>query len=226
MEEIERSGASVEEAVEAALAELGLSEQEAEVEVIQEPRSGFLGINSAPAIVRVRPAVPRATQDAVSPGELEEQGEVAAEFLEGLLDVVGFDADVELAIEDGTVYLEMWGPEDEEGGMGVLIGRHGHTLDALQDLVRAAVQHQTESRCRVVVDVEDYRKRRRSQIARRAREAARRVQKTGRPEALEPMTAFERKVVHDTVAEEDGLATASEGEEPNRRVVITPRGRG
>jgi spoIIIJ-associated protein len=107
--------------------------------------------------------------------------------------------------------------------MGLLIGRHGHTLDALQELVRAVVQRQLQGRCRVVVDVEDYRKRRRTQLARRAREAAQRVGKTGRAEALEPMSSFERKVVHDTVAELGGVETSSEGEEPNRRVVITRR---
>ena len=80
-----------------------------------------------------------------------------------------------------------------------------------------------ESSTRVVVDVEDYRKRRRSQIIRRARDVARRVLKTGRPEALEPMTAFERKIVHDAVAEVGGLETASDGEEPNRRVVVKRR---
>jgi spoIIIJ-associated protein len=113
----------------------------------------------------------------------------------------------------------VWGVSAQED-MGLLIGKRGHNLDALQELVRSHVQRQTDQRCHVLVDVEDYRKRRRTMIARMAHDAARRVQKTGRPESLEPMTAYERKVVHDTVAELGGLETASEGEEPQRFVVI------
>ncbi len=128
-------------------------------------------------------------------------------------------AEVESTLDEGTMYVDVWGAESDEG-MGLLIGRRGQTLDALQDLVRAAVQAKTGDRCRVVVDVEDYRKRRRSQIVARAQSAAQRVKKTGRSEALEAMNAFERKIVHDAVARVGGLETASEGEDPERRVVI------
>jgi spoIIIJ-associated protein len=242
-EEVERSAPSVEEAVEAALGELGLSEQEAHIEVVQEPRSGFLGLNSSPAIVRVRPlprqedledsepevagepagpAVARPEEDEQDQADAEEDAEFAADFLEGLLDAMDLDAEIELGMVDGVMYVDLWGPESSEG-MGLLIGRHGHVLDALQELTRSAVQRRTGERCRVVVDVEDYRKRRRDLVVRRAREAARKVQKTGRPEMLEPMGAFERKIVHDTIAEEADLETLSEGQEPNRRVVVRRR---
>jgi spoIIIJ-associated protein len=234
MQEIEKSGASVEEAIESALAELGLSEQEAHIQIVQEPKSGFLGLNPSPAIVRVRPAVAPRPEDRADESaeeaeqevdeEAEEQAEMAADFIDGLLERMKLDADVEINASGGLMYVEIWGPEeDTEEGMGILIGRHGRTLDALQDVVRASVQHRTGSRCRVIVDVEDYRKRRRSQVARRARDAARRVQKTGRPESMEAMSAFERKIVHDVVAEMGGLDTVSEGDEPNRRVVVKPR---
>ena len=113
----------------------------------------------------------------------------------------------------------MWGEEGDDT-LGVLIGRRGATLDGLQELVRSVVQRQTEERCHVQVDVEDYRKRRRSQVVSRAREVAGKVQRTGEDMAMEPMSSYERKIVHDTVADIDGLATASEGEEPNRRVVV------
>jgi spoIIIJ-associated protein len=230
MQEIEKSAASVEEAVESALAELGLSEQEATIRIIQEPKSGFLGLNPSPAIVRVKPAGTAGAQDQGEQQaeeeqvdeELEEQADQAADFLDGLLEVMHLDADVEINASGGIMYVEIWGPENAEEGMGTLIGRHGRTLDAIQDVVRATVQHRTGSRCLVIVDVEDYRKRRRSQVARRARELARRVSKTGRSEAMEPMSAFERKIVHDVVAEIDGVETASEGDEPNRRVVVKP----
>jgi spoIIIJ-associated protein len=219
MREIERSAPSVEEAVEAALEELGVSEQEAQVEVVQEPRSGFLGLKAQAAIVKVR--VPEVGDEAVAE-DLEEQGEVAADFLEGLLETMGLPADVEINEVDAVTYVDLWGVESEDD-MALLIGRHGQTLDGLQELVRLAVQQKTGERCRVMVDVEDYRKRRRSQIAQRAQDVARRVKKSGKPEALDPMTSYERKVVHDTVALVGGLETLSEGEEPNRRVVIRPK---
>jgi spoIIIJ-associated protein len=220
MRETEKSAASVEEAVEAALAELGLSEQEASIEILQEPKSGFLGINSSPAVVRVWASTGVAEDEEVDDEIAEEQGELAADFLEGLLDAMGLDADVEINAEEaGLLYVELWGVEGSES-MGLLIGRHGATLDALQELVRASVQRKTGERCRVLVDVEEYRRRRRSQVARRAHEVAHRVKKSGRSETLEPMSSFERKVVHDAVAEIGGLETMSEGDEPNRRVVV------
>ena len=220
MREVERSAASVEEALEAALDELGISEQEAEVEIVQEPRGGFLGVGSQQAVVRVR------ARDGTPVGapegrdeDVEQQGEVAAQFLEGLFDLVGLEAEVEPAMVEGSMYVDVWA-QDSPDAMGILIGRHGQTLDALQEVVRGAIQRSTRERCRVFVDVEDYRKRRRSQLVSRAQGVARKVKRTGKPEALEPMTAFERKAVHDAVALLGGLETASEGEEPERRVVI------
>jgi len=219
--EAEGSGASVEEALEAALGELGASEQEVAVEIVQEPRSGFLRMGGQEAIVRVR--LRDGGEDAPTTDELEEQGDLAAEFVEQLLDLLAIPGDAEPNLVEGTMYLDVWGEDSD--AMGLLIGRHGQTLDALQEVVRAAVQRKLESRCRVVVDVEDYRKRRRDQLVSRAQGVARRVKRSGRPERMEPMNAFDRKIVHDAVAAVGGLETSSEGEDPSRRVVIR-RGRG
>jgi spoIIIJ-associated protein len=216
--EIERSGPSVEEAVEAALAELGVSEQEAEVEVLQEPRAGFLGLGAQEAIVRVRV---RGRREELGEGELEEQAEIAAEFLEELLGRMGIEATAEPRLEDGTMYVDLEGEGETEAA--ILIGRHGQTLEALQDLVRLVVTRRTGERCRVIVDVEDYRRRRRERLVAMAREVARRVQRTRREEELGPMNAYERKVIHDAVAGIRGVTSTSRGEEPDRRVVITPR---
>jgi spoIIIJ-associated protein len=221
VEEIERSAASVEEAIEAALRDLGISEQEATIEIVQEPKGGLLGLKTQPAVVRVRGAAAGPDEEEVE--DREDQAEAAADFVQGLLEAIGMDADVEIQDDQGVTYVEIWGAESGED-MGPLIGKHGHTLDALQELVRSYVQRRVGGRCLVQVDVEDYRKRRRSKVAAQAREVASRVQRSGRPEALEPMTSFERKIVHDTVAELGGLETASEGEEPERRVVIRRRG--
>jgi len=219
VEEIRRSAPSVEEAVEAALAELGVSEQEVDVTVLQEPRQGLLGIGAqaAEVLVRIRRAGSELTDE-----DLEEQGEVAAEFLEGLLARMGLSAEVEPVFEGGTMYVDVLGEGPDDDDMGLLIGRHGQTLEALQELTRVAVGQRTGMRARIVVDVEDYRRRQRARLEARAREVARRVAKSGEEEALEAMNPFDRKVVHDAVSAIPGVQSASTGEEPDRRVVIRP----
>ncbi len=228
MREVERSAPSVEEAIELALEELGASEQEVSVQILQDPKSGFLGVGSQDAVVRVR-VTGRAAPD-VADEELEEQAEIAAEFLEGIVSRLGIEADVETAFRDGTMYVEILPPEDaepdedeEEDDMGLLIGHHGQTLEALQDLTRTVVGNKTGQRARVVVDAEDYRKRQRARLEGHARDVARRVARSGREEALDPMNSYDRKIVHDAVASVRGVETASQGEEPERRVVIKPR---
>jgi spoIIIJ-associated protein len=213
MREVERSAASVEEAIEAALEELGVSEQEASVEIVQDSQKGLLGFGSHEAIVRVR------VRDQATGEEVEEQAELAEDFLAGLLERMGVDADLDHDIVDGVMYVDVLAGGDE--GIGLLIGRHGQTLDSLQELMRSAVQRQTQSPCRVMVDIEDYRKRRRTQLVERARASIAQVQRTGRPERLEPMNSYERKIVHDLANEVGGVETGSEGEEPERFVVIS-----
>ena len=222
MEEVERSAPSVEEAIEAALAELGATEQEVTVQILQEPRAGFAGVGAQEAVVRVRL---RARREEASEEDLEEQAEIAADFVEGLLSRIGLVAGVEQEVDDGTMYLNVVGgeSEDDEEDMGLLIGRHGQTLDAVQELTRVVVGHKTGLRCRVIVDVEDYKKRQRARLASKAVEIARRVARTGREEVLDPMNPYERKVVHDAVAGVSGVESSSRGEDPDRRVVIRPR---
>jgi spoIIIJ-associated protein len=147
----------------------------------------------------------------------DDQADAAEDFIHGLLDVLDMDGEAEADIVDDTIELRIAGPD-----MGLLIGRHGSTLEALQELTRAAVQHQTASRARLVLDIEGYRDRQRSIVERHARAAAADVRKTRRPTELEPMTSFERKVVHTALADFDGVRTASQGEEPDRKVVIYP----
>jgi spoIIIJ-associated protein len=220
VEEIQRSAPSVEEAVDSALAELGVSEQEVDVSVIQEPRQGLLGIGSQDAVVSVR--VRRAESD-ISDEDLDDQAEVAAEFLEGVLERMGVTADVEPTLEEGTMYVDVLGREEGDEDLGLLIGRHGQTLEALQELARVVVVQRTGFRARIVVDVEEYRRRQRSRLGARAREIARRVARSGREEELEPMNAFDRKVVHDAVAEIPGATSASRGEGQERHVVVQQR---
>src|SRR5687768_11348094 len=153
-----------------------------------------------------------AIDEDAEPATPEEVAETGADFLRGLLGSMGLEAEVTAATEGDSAFLDVVGE-----GLGVLIGRRGQTLDALQEVTRTAVQRRLRSRARLLVDVEGYRARRRSSLADYAREIAERAKERGTEIELEPMTAYERKVVHDAVAEVEGASSFSEGEEPNRK---------
>jgi spoIIIJ-associated protein len=156
---------------------------------------------------------PRATV-----ADLELEGEVAADYIEGLLDVADLDGDIDMDVEGDRAVVSVVGATLSE-----LIGRRGEVLEALQELTRLAVHQQTGSRTRMMLDVGGYRQRRRAELAEAGQEAAEEVRRTGQPKKLWPMNPFERKVVHDAVAAA-GLRSESEGEEPDRRVVVLPVG--
>jgi spoIIIJ-associated protein len=152
--------------------------------------------------------------------DVEEQADAVADFIEELLDRMGIDAIAEPTTHAGHVYVDIVdGPEDD---MALLIGRHGQTLDAIQELARTAVGRRLDQRIRVLIDVEDYRKRQDDDLMERAREVAERVADSGREESFDPMNAYERKLVHDAVAEVDGVESISEGTDPERFVVVRP----
>ncbi|HWD71217.1 MAG TPA: R3H domain-containing nucleic acid-binding protein [Actinomycetota bacterium] len=140
----------------------------------------------------------------------------ALDFIDGLLEAMDVDGEVTAEVRDRRVYVSVEGQE-----AAILIGHHGQTLDAIQELLRSAVQRQVRARVWVTLDVQGYRERRREALRERAREMAARAVDEGEME-LEPMNAFERKIVHDAVGEIDGVTSFSEGEEPYRRVVIAP----
>jgi len=154
---------------------------------------------------------------------LEEQGESAREFVAGLIDEIGLSADVSTRIVDEeTAEVVVEGQE-----LGVLVGPGGATLAALQELARTFVQKRTGGQSsRIVVDVAGYRAKRTAALQRFAKQIAEEVTASGEERALEPMTAADRKVVHDTINDIDGLATRSEGEEPRRYIVISLRSPG
>jgi spoIIIJ-associated protein len=147
---------------------------------------------------------------------VEEQARIAEEFLEGLVDAFGAEAEVDCTIDGDTVVLDVEGAQ-----VGMLVGPKAVTLQAIEELVRTVVHRRTEGRgARINVDVGGYQVRRREQLSRFAVELAEKVRESGRTQELEPMSASDRKVVHDAIAELDGVATASEGEDPRRRVVV------
>jgi spoIIIJ-associated protein len=160
-------------------------------------------------------APPLGSEEESEPATPEEVAAAANEFVTGLLEAMGLDAEVKTSTEGDSAFVDVTGE-----GLGILIGRRGQTLDALQELARTAVQRRLRSRARLLVDVEGYRARRRSSLADYARQIAERAKARGTEIELEPMTAYERKVVHDAVAEVEGATSFSEGEEPNRKVVV------
>jgi spoIIIJ-associated protein len=157
-------------------------------------------------------------QPRLSVADLELEGEVAADYIEGLLDVADLDGDIDMDVEGDRAVVQVVGATLNE-----LVGRRGEVLEALQELTRLAVHQKTGNRTRMMLDVGGYRQRRRAELAEAGQDAAEEVRRTGQPKKLWPMNPFERKIVHDAVAAA-GLRSESEGEEPERRVVVLPVG--
>lgn len=152
---------------------------------------------------------------------LEEEGEIAADYLEELLDIADLDGDIDIDIDHGRAALEILSEDPDDTSLRRLAGRDGEVVDALQELTRLAVQTKTGERSRLMLDVAGYRAGRRAELVTVAEEAIARVRESGDSVALAAMNPFERKVVHDTVATA-GLTSDSDGVEPNRHVVIRP----
>lgn len=280
MEWVEVTGATVEAAKEAALAQLGVEADDAEILIVSEPTKGLFGRMRGEARVkaRVKPAGPRPKRNrnrrersgeggqgregqtrekkpVAAEGDrkkgqqaqqskqgdrskqqregrerpkeeerpvadgmtLEEQAKVGQEFLKGLLDAFGYQAEVtNKNLDDETVELSVTGDE-----LGLLVGPRGMTLAALQDITRTVVQAKFTARTdRILVDVAQYRERRVAALTRWVQGIAEEVKDSGEERQLEPMSAADRKVIHDTVAAIDGVETRSEGEDARRHVVI------
>ena len=147
--------------------------------------------------------------------DLDAEAEAAADLLEGLLDAMDLPGDLRISVQEAHAEVEVVGLEE-----GVLIGRRGQTLDAVQELVRTAMQRRFERRSRVLVDVDGYRARRLEKLVERADEAVAEVLASGEPQRLEPMDSIERRIVHQRIAEHEGVVSNSHGREPSRRIVI------
>jgi len=283
MEWVETTGKTVDEAMDRALAHLGVHRDDAEVEVVEEPKAGLFGRVRGEARVRarVRPSGPRpkrsrrsgdrperprsasgrsdkprtekkpdgeprrereksstrqpsttrnqqsvkspTKEDSMAEGiSLAEQGAIAKEFLVGLLASMDVKAEVTVKeLDEETVELSVNASPPTE--LGVLVGPRGTTLQALQEVTRTVVQSKSPSRTdRILVDVAQYRERRVAALGRFAQQVAQEVVETGEERALEPMSAADRKAVHDALTESDAVVTRSEGEDPRRFVVVAP----
>jgi len=146
---------------------------------------------------------------------LEQEGDIAADYLEELLDIADLDGDLDMDVEGDRASVSIVGAD-----LNQLVGRDGEVLEALQELTRLAVHRETGQRSRLMLDISGHRAGKRERLEKLAAEIVTRVKESGESEALEPMSPFERKVVHDAVAEVDGVVSESEGEEPQRRVVV------
>ena len=229
--QVEATGETVGEARWSALHELErrfptLDRDSVEFHVLSEGERGLLGVGYQPARVlatlssppdpaEVPAAAPRRTP-APAPADESEAAAHVRLLLDTVLDALGLEGDVEIREEAGVVTATVHGPE-----LGLLIGKHGQTIDALQYLTNAIMHRSGDRGVEVVVDAEGYRKRRERTLHEVALRAADRARATGEAVSLEPMTSVERKIVHTKVQSLAGLTTASEGSEPNRYVVVS-----
>lgn len=233
MRSTEKSARTTNEAIELALAELGASRDQAEIEILSEGRSGILGIGAEEA--RVRASVreePEATATGAAGASLQPQEDFAEsgkEVLERILDSLGLGATVEVrstssyGMAEGQVsgVLDIQGPD-----LGILIGRRGKTLFALQYLVNLILSKRCRSRVKVFVDVEGYRRRRQDSLKALALRMADQVRSTGQAVTLEAMPPHERRIVHLALQSHPNVATESVGEGESRKVIITPKRQG
>ncbi|MFW0789968.1 protein jag [Gordonia sp. CPCC 205333] len=196
-------------AQEAAQSDVAQAAQEDSVEEAQASPGGD-------TVAEVADADDVAADEGDDEDRLVEEGEIAGDYLEQLLDVLDFDGDIDLDVDGDRAIVSIDGGED----LTKLVGRKGEVLDALQELTRLAVQQATGDRSRLMLDVARWRADRRDRLARLGTEVGNRVAENGGREALDPMTPFERKIVHDAVAVVEGVVSESEGVEPKRHVVV------
>ncbi|MCG2623628.1 RNA-binding protein [Arthrobacter sp. I2-34] len=164
-------------------------------------------------------AQPDAAEPAASVSRLEEEGDIAADYLEELLDIADIDGDIDIEVRNGRTYISIVSEDGENEALAGLVGPGGEVLEALQELARLAVLASTENRSRLVLDITGYREERGKELQQIAQDAVARAKETGKPVALEPMSAYERKIVHDAVADM-GLVSESDGEGSGRHIVV------
>lgn len=205
MRSLEVTGKTVDAALSKALLELNVARDEIEYEILEEPKRGFFGVfGSKPAKIKVLVK--------------EKPVEKTVNLLREILIAMGMVVDLDVEENDQVIKVNMKGED-----LGILIGRRGETLDALQYLVNLAVNKNLEKRYKIILDVEGYRKRRENTLQKLALRLAEKAKKRGKSVVLEPMNSHERRIIHTTLQGRDDIYTFSEGEEPYRKIVITPK---
>jgi spoIIIJ-associated protein len=199
---LEMSGKTVQDAINSALEELGVERDAVDVEIIEEGAKGLFGIGSKSAKVRVT--------------VIETQPEDGVDFLKSVFEKMNVDVDIEKVEDEDSIQLKVTGKDS-----GIIIGRRGETLDALQYLTSLVVNKKNENYKRVTIDIENYRQKREETLVKLAERLADRVVKYRRNVSLEPMNPYERRIIHSTLQNNKYVETYSVGEDPNRKVVIT-----
>ena len=204
MEFVEFKGKTKDEALMQASVELGVPSTDLEYEVVSEETKGFLGIGSKPCIIKAR-------RKKTFIDEIRE-------YLESLFKAMDIQTEIQIEFDEteNVLSINLEGPE-----MGILIGKRGQTLDALQYIISLAVNKKSESYIRVKLDTENYRARRKETLENLAKNIAFKVKRSKRSFALEPMNPYERRIIHSALQNDKYVTTHSEGEEPFRRVVVT-----
>ena len=204
MKVVEKTGKTVEEAITAGVLHLAVDRNLVKVEVIEEPaKKGLFGLFGK-SLAKVRVSYE------------DDIGMLATEFINKVCQAMKINADTQVSKNGEHWHIDITGPE-----LGILIGRRGDTLDALQYLTNLAVAKRLSERVRIIVDVEGYRLRREETLVRLAKRLSEKVKRTGIKIVLEPMNPHERRIIHTTLQDEARISTFSEGDDPNRRVVIS-----
>jgi len=202
---IEKTGKTIEEAVDQALVELDATREEVEVEVLEEPSKGIFGF------IKVKPARVKVI---LKNNPLKR----ASSLLKGIFQTMDLDVKINISENDKTIFINLEGPD-----LGILIGRRGETLDALQYLVNLSVNKNQEIRKKIIIDIEGYRNRREKTLQRLALKLADKARQRGRNVVLEPMSSQERRIIHTALQGREDIYTFSEGEEPYRKIIISPK---
>ncbi len=212
---VEKTAKTVDEAVELALIELNIKKENAKIEVLEEPSKGFLGfIGSKDAKVKVEEIIEKVVEEK---SNIEDDKKKAYGFLRNVLDAMDMKAEIKIKEDSNNLNIDFIGPR-----MGIIIGRRGQTLDALQYLSALVVNKDKgrDNYTRVILDTENYRKKREETLIRLAKRLAGKAVRTNRRVELEPMNPYERRIIHFTLQDYPGVITYSEGEEPYRKVII------
>ncbi|HET7580537.1 MAG TPA: RNA-binding cell elongation regulator Jag/EloR [Bacillales bacterium] len=245
MNEVTKSGRTVEEALAAALNELQTTKDHVNFQVVEEAKKGIFGLGSRPAVVQVKlkempeeVRVSEEVQDSIGSDSVEESEpevpvaeetemeteaeekdplETARAFLQDVTEKMGIDVEIEEKPNDRGALFELSSEK-----VAILIGKRGSTLNALQYLTNIVVNRQHEEHVHIMLDAENYRERRKEALEQLAKRQSDKVRKTGRKTSLDPMPSMERKAIHIALKDEKGITTYSEGSDPNRRVVIAP----
>lgn len=203
---IEKTGKTVQEAISAALSELNLSQEDVEIEILDEGNKGIFGIIGS-KVAKVRATVK----------EVEiSRGDIASDFLYTILNNMGVEADISVNEDEESIVVDINGDD-----IGIIIGRRGETMDSLQYLTSLVINKGYEDYKRVILNVENYRQKREETLIKLANRLADKVVKYKKPVTLEPMNPYERRIIHSTLQGHKYVETYSTGEEPKRKVVIT-----